>query len=103
MLLNITNVIWKHAHVYKTEDKKPITHFSKEYKFYNNCLHIATTGLSHVSVKIRFKTFPNSTHFLKGRDCDLTHACYMSINDFLHTISFLSTLVPDNALQGQNM
>jgi len=47
------------------EDKKPITHFSKEYKFYYNCLHISTTGLSHVSAKIRFKTFLTPTYFLK--------------------------------------
>jgi hypothetical protein len=84
------------------EDKKPITHFSKECKFYNNCLHISATSLSHVSTKIRFKTFPNSTHYLKGRDCDHTCACYVSINDFLHAIS-LSTLVPDDALEGQNI
>jgi hypothetical protein len=47
------------------EDKKPITHFSKEYKYYNNFLHISTTDLSHVSAKIRFKTLPDSTYFFK--------------------------------------
>ena len=53
--------------------------------------------------KLDSKHFQSPHILLKDKDCDLTHACYVCTHDFLHIISFLSTLVPDDALQRQNM